>query len=54
MAAPTDNEIQRFVSETHTSRETARFYLELGNGNYERALEQYYEMGTILLLNLNL
>jgi len=50
MAAPTEHEIQRFVSETHTSRQTARFYLELGNGNYERALEQYYEMGIISLI----
>lgn len=40
-----EDDIERFISETNCSPETARFYLEMTNGNYAQALEQFHEMG---------
>eukprot|EP00210_Caulerpa_lentillifera_P000826 g799.t1 len=44
MISSNEEQIERFVLETQVSRETARSLLQLSQGNYERALAQYYEM----------
>eukprot|EP00210_Caulerpa_lentillifera_P002127 g2041.t1 len=43
MDAIANNDIERFISETNCTPETARFFLEMTNGNYEQALMRYRE-----------